>query len=242
VKDIFVTTDNVKRTLAALDPLCPALEQGLPPATGRGLVLLEGRTGTGKTMCCEWLATQLWYATYVRTMKLWNGPWMLEDLAAALGLAVRGSSKANLRNIVEELRRRPRLIILDEADRVVNNIRLLETIRDIYDTTKCPVALVSEGGGLAAIERRSPRTWRRLGQVVEYATLSARDVQQLWAELAEVQAPLSLEQAEQVLKHSQGGSIGEVMVTLEELERKVRANPERGLTPKVMELAFRRAV
>lgn len=242
----FVTTDNVKRTLAALDPLLgemdKAIAQGRPPAVERGLTLLEGRTGTGKTEMGTWVATQFEFVKYLRAAKLWSGAWMVEDFTLAAGLPVKGSAKANLRQLQEELRRRPRLFFLDEGDRVIPRQELLETLRDIYDTTKSPIVIVSEGGGLTTINRKSPRTWRRLGQVVEYRTLSAADVQIVWEDLTEVKAPLSREQAEQILQHSQGGSFGEVMVTLADLEQKLKANPGAGLTSKVLQMALRRAV
>ncbi len=241
----FVTTDNVKRTLAALDPLLgemdKAIAQGRPPAVERGLTLVEGRTGTGKTEMGTWIATQFGFVRYLRAARRWSGAWLVEDFAIAAGLPDKGTTKANLRQLQTELRRCPCIFVLDEADRIWKQ-DLIETMRDIYDLTKCPIILMSAGGGNKFISRKNPATWRRLGQVIEYRTLSATEVRIIWEDLSEVAAPLSQEQAEQVLQHSQGGSFGEVMVTLADLERKLKANPQAGLTPKVLQMALRRAV
>lgn len=236
----FVITDNVRRTVAALGPFLAELEQGRAPATDRGLVLLEGRTGTGKTWACDWLAVQNHrLAVNVRAMRSWSVCWMLEDLAAALKLPVKQGVKINMAQIKEELRARPRLLILDEGDRVLRRELLLETLRDVYDTTRSPMLLVSEGGGLGLLERQSPRCWRRTGQWVEYRPLTAGDVQTLWEDLAEIRAPMKPEQAAQILELSKGGSFGEVMVNLEELERKLKSNPDAGLTDRVVDLALK---
>lgn len=236
----FVITENVSKTVAALEPFLAALEKGLAPATDRGMVLLEGRTGTGKTWTCDWLAVQNHrFAVCLRSERTWTPPWMMRDFSLALRLPVRQSTEANLRQIREELRRRPRLLILDEGDRVLKKEKLLETLRDLYDTVKSPVLIVSEGGGLGLLERQSPRFWRRTGQVVAYASLTAADIQILWSDLAEVTAPLSKSQAQQILELSGGGSFGEVMVNLEELEQLLRNNPGQGLSDKMVSKALR---
>jgi hypothetical protein len=146
--------------------------------------------------------------------------------------------EGNIRDLKEELERRPRLLILDEGDRIIRREEMLETLRDLYDITRTPMVLVSEGGGLGMLERKNPRTWRRVGQVVNYQPLGAADVQILWEELAEVTAPLSPRQAEEVLRLSGGGSFGEVMVNLEDLERKLKANPGKTLTDKMLHTAL----
>ena len=234
MRNKFVVTDNVSRLVDGLEELKARVQAG----SERGLGIMEGRTGTGKTWAGEWYIVNHPQAVYVRAMKAWSTAWMMRDLSAAVGLAPRFSTEANLRQLREELSNRPRLVIVDEGDYVIRRLELLETLRDLYDLAKqTPVVLVSEGGGQELVARRSPRTWRRVGQVVKFAGLTPMDVQLMGMELANLTIPRG--QAEALHRHAGGGSFGEVMVLLEKVEGLVKANPQAGVTRDLVDMALK---
>jgi len=219
----FLITDNVSRLVNGLGEL----EERVRAGSERGLGIMEGRTGTGKTWAGEWYIVNHPQAVYVRAFETWSPAWMLRDLSVAAGLPPRFSTEANLRQLKTELSERPRLIIVDEGDYVIQRKALLETLRDLYDLAKqTPVVLVSEGGGRELVARRSPRTWRRVGQVVEFAGLTPMDVQLMGMELLELpNREIPRSEAEALLRHAAGNSFGEVMVELEKVETFAKANP-----------------
>jgi DNA transposition AAA+ family ATPase len=229
----FVKTENVHRGVMALQDL----EEQNRLAPGRGLGLIEGLTGTGKTEFLKWYAVHYKNAVKVRSQENWTPNWMLEDLALKLGLGSGGTVKKNMRRLIHELKERPRLVLIDDADRVVRRRRLLETVRDIHDCTFSPIVLVSEGGAKERIFRDSPRNWRRLGQMVTFGPLSAADVQVLAAELADLE--FTLEQARRLHEEAQGGIFGQVMLKLADVEARVKANPGQGVTDKVLEMGLK---
>lgn len=228
----FVITENVHKTVAAL----AALEENVRVSPGRGLAIIDGRTGTGKTETMKWYYVNNRPAIYLRSHKNWSTLWMIEDIAAQVLGESKKTLRANIRELIEELRRRPRLIIIDEADRILRKDNLLETIRDLHDFTNSPMALVSEGRGREMVARKSARFWRRVSQVVEFGNLSVADVQVIGKELADLEIPR--QQAEIIHQDAVGGVFGEVMVVLERLEGLVKANPGQGVSAKVVDLAL----
>lgn len=233
MRNQFVITDNVRRTVSAL----AALEEGARVNPGRGLAIIDGRTGTGKTETMKWYYVNNRASVYLRSHRNWTSLWMVEDLASAILGETKRTMRANFRELIEELKRRPRLIIIDEADRILKKENLLETVRDLHDFTNAPIALVSEGQGREMVARKSARFWRRVSQVVEFTNLSVADVQVIAKELADLEIPK--QQAEVLHQDAGGGVFGEVMVRLGRLEELVKANPGQGVSHKVVELALR---
>lgn len=223
MRKTFVQTANVSRTVIAVEALLASVRT----SPGHGLMLVDGRTGTGKTVTMDHLAVHNRQAVYLRTHRRWTPPWMVEDISQALGLAAQGIMRTNIRRLIDYLKALgpdgQKLIILDEGDRVVRNTDLLETLRDLHDFDGTPFILVTEGRGREMVSRKSERTWRRVGQVVEFTPLTVADVQLMALELADLQISRPL--AERLHQDSKGGSFGEVVVNLEKVEALVKANP-----------------
>ena len=82
--------------------------------------------------------TAIWYASqngsvYVRSKSLWSPKWMLEELAVELGLTPAKHKKDLFMGVMEELRQRPRLVIIDESNMPPSTC--LDAIRDLHDLT-----------------------------------------------------------------------------------------------------------
>jgi len=234
MRDLFVRTDNVMRAAAALEELW----QGRAKSE-TNLCLVDGKTGYGKTETLEWYVTQHpGRAVYVRALDSWSVPWMLRDLSRGLNLPPRGTTEGNLLQLRDELKARPRLLIIDDADDyVIARSHHLNTVRDLHDLTHSPIVLVGEGKARDLVYRRSPRTWRRMGQVVVFEPLSAPDVQVMAKELADLEIPHPL--AERLRLRSLSGSFGEVVVNLGKVEAMAKANPDREITGEMVEMALK---
>ena len=216
MKTKFVRTENVNRLVAALAELVRR-GPGVP-----GLALVHGHQGYGKTVATEWWAVQQG-AVYLRAQAAWTVPWLLMDLAAALGLAPEHLSRENFRLVVRELRQRPRPVLLDEADYLVRERRLLDTVRDLYDATGAPVVLVGMAGVREAIARRSPQFWSRVSQEVEFMPLTVEDTRLIALELCGIELPAEL--ARRVVRDTEG-NFRRTVVLLNHLETRRRANPK----------------
>src|SRR3989339_415044 len=234
MRNPFVRTDNVMRAAAALEELWQGRAKSVT-----NLCLVDGKTGYGKTETLEWYVTQHpGRAVYVRCLDSWSVPWMLRDICRGLNLPPRGTTEGNLLQLRDELKARPRLVILDDADDyVIARGHHLNTVRDLHDLTHSPIVLVGEGKARDLVYRRSPRTWRRMGQVVVFEPLSAPDVQVMAKELADLEIPHPL--AERLRQMSLSGSFGEVVVNLGKVEAMAKANPDKEITEKMVEMALK---
>ena len=234
MRDVFVRTDNVMRAAAALEELWQGRAR-----SDTNLCLVDGKTGYGKTETLEWYVTQHpGRAVYVRCLDAWSVPWMLRDLSRGLNLPPRSTTEGNLLQLRDELKARPRLVILDDAqERLITRKHHLNTIRDLHDITFNPFVVVGEGAARDIVFRRSPETWRRMGQVVVFEPLSAPDVQVMAKELADLEIPAPL--AERLRLMSLSGSFGEVVVNLAKVEAMAKANPDKEITDKMVEMALK---
>lgn len=234
MRDLFVKTTNVMRAAAALEELWQNRAN-----SETNLCPVDGKTGYGKTEFLTWHVTQHpGRAVYVRCLDAWSVPWMLRDICRALNLPPRGTTEGNVLQLRDELKARPRLVILDDAqERLIMRKHHLNTIRDLHDITFNPFVLVGEGAARDLLYRRSPETWRRCGQVVVFEPLSAADVQVMAKELADLEIPAPL--AERLRQMSLSGSFGEVVVNLGKVEAMAKANPDKEITDKMVEMALK---
>jgi len=212
----FVRTENVNRLVAALAELVRR-GPGVP-----GLALVHGHQGYGKTVATEWWAVQQG-AVYLRAQAAWTVPWLLMDLAASLGLAPEHISRNNFRLVIRELRQRPRPVLLDEADYLVRDRRLLDTVRDLYDAAGAPIVLVGMAGVREAVARRSPQFWSRVSQEVEFQPLTVEDTRLIAWELCDLELPA--EAARRLVRETEG-NIRKTVVLLHHLETRRKAHPE----------------
>jgi DNA transposition AAA+ family ATPase len=228
MKTKIVRTENVNRLVAALAELVRR-GPGVP-----GLALVHGHQGYGKTVATEWWAVQQG-AVYLRAQAAWTVPWLLMDLAASLGLAPEHISRNNFRLVTRELRQRPRPVLLDEADYLVRDRRLLDTVRDLYDTAGAPIVLVGMAGVREAVARRSPQFWSRVSREVEFSPLGVEDTRLIALELCGLELPA--EAARRLVRETEG-IFRKTVVLLHGIETRMKANP--GKEPgEVMDLAVR---
>lgn len=159
-----------------------ALLTSAPGLPRMGLVYSE--SGYGKTTALAWLATRQ-NGVFVRALATSTPTSLLESICKELCIAKRARNVAAVDDIVQGLWTANRPLFIDEADYLVDQKRLIETLRDIGDLAQTPVILI----GMKGIERRiteRPQLYNRIAQWVEFQPATFEDTQLLARELCEV--------------------------------------------------------
>lgn len=105
--------------------------------------LFYGFSGYGKTVGSAFAAARTG-AAYIEARSIWTQRSLLEAIAEELGLTKpERTAPRMLRQIIEELNRRPRPLIIDEMDHLVKR-QMVEIIRDIHDATPIAIMMIGE--------------------------------------------------------------------------------------------------
>jgi hypothetical protein len=135
MKKIFVKTNNVKKFITMMNNLQTRAE-GVP-----GMGLVYGEPGLGKTYAIMWWAMQN-DAIFVRCTNNMSSRWLLEELIEELGEIPYSKYSDIFNQVIAQLIKQPRIIIVDEIDYLTVDSRAVETLRDIHDKTDVPVVLI----------------------------------------------------------------------------------------------------
>jgi DNA transposition AAA+ family ATPase len=171
---------NVTRYVGAMEALW-AREAGI-----EGLGLVMGEKGLGKTRTAIWYMANNDDAIYIRAKTNWKPSWMLRDINWELGLPPMRSVEELYGQIVNALREKPKLIMIDEINRCVGSEKLMETLRDVHDETATPLVFMGEVnvdhkiGKFAALQDR-------FNQVVRFARYDAEDIATIVRALLDVE-------------------------------------------------------
>lgn len=187
MKNVFVETENVARFHAALG----ALERrGAQEAC---LMVVDGRPGLGKTTALfRWAAQS--GAVYLRAKKEWSPTWFLADLLAEFRITPAHSYQKRFAQAMEAmlarqsamaLQKKTFAVVIDEADHISRNARIMESIRDFSDMGDIVFVLVGMGKVRDHLTLL-PQVASRVAQYVKFEGASAGDVRRMFAEKAEV--------------------------------------------------------
>lgn len=187
MRNAFVETENVRRFQAGLG------EVERRVAREKCLVVVDGEPGLGKTTTLTWWVAQS-ETIYLRACREWSPRWFLEDLLGAFLVKPKQSFKERYQQCSEALldrqsklalRKKTFAVVIDEADHISRNSRIMETIRDFSDTADIPFVLVGMGrirDNLTAF----PQIWSRVAQYVRFEKASFDDVRAFCDTLCEV--------------------------------------------------------
>ena len=84
-----------------------------------------------------------------------------------------------------KLKRKPHLIIVDEIDYLMNNLKTIEILRDIHDETDSPIIFVGMSLAHKKLERYK-HLFDRFSEIVKFETFSISDIKQIFDQLSEV--------------------------------------------------------
>jgi DNA transposition AAA+ family ATPase len=220
MKKVFAKTSNVNAFVTAVERL-QQRQDGIP-----GMALIYGEPGLGKTRTTLWWCAQN-DGVFVRTKKLMTGRWLLEEIVAELGEEPMRRISDLFRQCVDMLLDRPRTIFIDEVDYLCYDSRLVETLRDIHDTTSTPVVFI----GMSMADKKLMRfkhLYDRFSEIVKFRDLSEADVRAISEQMAEVK--LSADAVKYI--YSIANKFRRIMVQLYRAEAIARANTLKEITAK----------
>lgn len=178
MRKLFARTSNVTALVNAMARLSGS-QEGIPR-----MGLIYGEPGLGKTR------TSLWWTlandgVFVRTKKLMTGRWLLEEIVAELGEAPMNRTSDLFRQCVTQLLDKPRTLLIDEVDYLAYDARVLETLRDIHDTTNTPVVFIGMSGAEKKLQRYK-HLYDRFSEIVPFKPLTEADITSVAEQLCEV--------------------------------------------------------
>ena len=175
---IFVKTTNVKNFIGLVENLLNK------PKNIPKMGLVYGEPGLGKSQTALWLACK-YDAIYLRATNLMTGRWLLEEIAKEMDEIPRYLTSDNFNLIVQKLKQKRQLIIVDEIDYLMNNLKTIEILRDIHDETDCPIIFVGMGLAHKKLERYK-HLFDRFSEIVKFETFGVNDLSQIVSQLSEV--------------------------------------------------------
>ena len=110
---------------------------------------------------------------------------MLEEIAKEMDEIPRYLTSDNFNLIVQKLKQKPQLIIVDEIYYLMNNLKTIEILRDIHDETDCPIIFVGMGLAHKKLERYK-HLFDRFSEIVKFETFGVNDISQIINQLAEI--------------------------------------------------------
>jgi len=144
---------------------------------------------------------------------------LLDTITRELNIAPRARVAQTVEAIVGKLAETGRPVFVDEADYIVEQKRLIDTLRDVHDLSMVPVILVGMGG----IDRRislSPQLSGRMAQWVKFEPSTVDDCRLLAKQLCEVGVDNDL--ADELHRRA-AGSVRNITVGLARIEQHAKA-------------------
>ncbi|MCG9624607.1 ATP-binding protein [Vibrio mediterranei] len=199
-----------------------ALENLRQSAYGVPLVgLVHGLTGYGKTTAITYLYNQV-NGIYVSARAHDSTSSLLHRIVEELGSQPMHRINKNVDFIIEKMSMDERPLFIDEADYLMQDKRMLETVRDLYDGTEVPIILI----GMDQIARRistHKQFYNRISEWVEFKPADMDDVQTMADYLLED----GIKVDEELLNHlriSTGGELRRITIGLQKIESLAIAN------------------
>ena len=188
MKNKFVNTSNVSAFYKALTHM---ENRGAEECT---FVVVDGEPGLGKTtMLQHWVAQT--GSIYLRAKTEWSPNWMLSEILTSMGRETPYGYQKRFEAVVQELSQRQYQqfngtgvfgIVIDEADHISRNYKLMETLRDLSDLLQLPIVLVGMGkirNNLTRFKQISSR----VSKYVAFNPATEKDVRALFDGLCEVE-------------------------------------------------------
>ena len=209
---IFVKTTNMKNFIGLVENLLNK------PKNIPKMGLIYGEPGLGKSQTALWLACK-YDAIYLRATNLMTGRWLLEEIAKEMDEIPRYLTSDNFNLITQKLKRKPQLIIVDEIDYLMNNLKTIEILRDIHDETDCPIIFVGMGLAYKKLERYK-HLFDRFSEIVKFEIFSISDLKQIFDQLSEV--PFTPDAIEFI--HKKYNRFRQIVQLINQLERVAKDN------------------
>lgn len=182
-----------------------------------GMGIVWGQTGFGKTTAAAWFRNRV-DGIYLRAMAVWTPLAMLGALMRELGEPAAYQCAPMMDTAIARLSQTPRPLMIDEADYIIANKKMVETLRDLHDLATAPVVLIGMGGIEKAIKKRQQLTGR-IQQWIEFKPADLEDTCILAERLCEV--AVGSEVLERLLTQA-NGNIRSIVIGLANIEERSR--------------------
>lgn len=183
MKNKIVLTANILNAVSKFEDLKNR------PERSDGIGLFYGRWGFGKSTLIEYIYTNI-RCFYVRAMEAWlrSTNMMIEDILRAYRVESKGRLKSDLPELIRTIKKNGHPLFIDEADRVVRKLTLIEIIRDLYDLSKTPIILVGQENIINMLQRRDlGPVFSRITSICEFKELTTQDIQHICMELCDLE-------------------------------------------------------
>ncbi|WKE64364.1 AAA family ATPase [Gallaecimonas kandeliae] len=215
MKEAIAPVKNVIATQDVFDSLA-GRSYGVP-----GIGLIHGSTGLGKTTAVTHLFNQV-NGIYVVARATDSATSLLSRIMDELGADPMPRVSRMVDHIIEQMSMHERSLFIDEADHLMRDVRMLETVRDIYDATEVPVVLI----GMDQIARRISSRKQFYNRISEWAEFRPADLEDVM-----IMAETLLEDGIQVdpdlldqLRKSAGGEMRRLAIGLGRIEKLAKTN------------------
>lgn len=170
MQEAFIETRNNSIFFSSVAKL-----ESLPVSAPR-IGLGYGNFGLGKTFSLERI-TAIKNALLLRATQTWSKKTVLEKVCFELDLDTSGGSGRMYERIVDDLRREPRMIIVDEIDTLLrgNKIEVLELFRDIHDETPIILYFIGMEDANGKLKRHR-HYYSRIVELVEFKAIHPDDI------------------------------------------------------------------
>lgn len=208
----------VKNVLAAQDAFDNLCTRGIGVP---GLGLYHGPSGFGKTTATTYLFNQV-NGIYVRAMATDSASSLMGRIVGELGSSGMWRINKMVDFTIEQMSMYERPLFIDEADYLMSDVRMLETVRDLYDNTEVPVILV----GMDQIARRissRKQFFNRISEWVEFRPADLDDVMTMADSLLDDGINVEPELLDE-LRKSSGGEARRIVIGLNQIERLAKMN------------------
>jgi Cdc6-like AAA superfamily ATPase len=222
MKNIFAMTSNAELFFS----LATALERREKRVPGLGLVF--GEPGLGKTRTASYYVDRLARTVdrdqkpiFIRALANDTPRSFLETMVAELGQEPLFRTTDLYRQAENAFRETPRLLIVDEIDRLASNWKAIETLRDLTDQTGIPILMIGMGESERKLARFRHLYYRMKAHILRFAPLGEADIRRFVDQVAEVSLDDS---AVGVICEKSGGRIGEIIPEIVKAEKIGKAN------------------
>lgn len=215
MKNVVAPVKNVVAAQDAFDSLC-SRSLGVP-----GIGLIHGETGYGKTTAVTYLFNQV-NGIYVRALSADTASSLLGRIMGELGAQPMARTARMVDYVLEHMSMHERPLFIDEADYLMDDIKLLETVRDIYDCTEVPVVLI----GMDQIARRistRKQFFNRISEWVEFKPADLEDVQIAASAMIDSRVTVEPDLLDELRRQAKG-EMRTIAIGLDKIERLALAN------------------
>lgn len=218
MKPEFIKTGNTKQ----FEELCDEMTSSAS-LIGPSLAMVTGPAGRGKTETARHYAVNS-DAIYLPPMNIRSPAMILREISFELAGMKPSRTDACLAIIGDEMSKRRRLIMVDEADLL--EMKCLEMLRNVNERFACPVMLIGEEelkGRVGSRRRLASRIRRRM----EFGPISREDIHFFLQSALGVKADAAVTQA--IAKHA-GGDWRPALTAAIALERSMKASNLNNIT------------